>query len=98
MTHPVQATGEGAQGVGRPQTLGAYRVGISFNPSGDARVNAIKAMAASFIDLCEMYRDLAAASDSETKAEVNRLLALAETHIEDAAMWAVKAVTKPPRG
>lgn len=78
-------------------TKGEYRVGISFNPSGDDLVNQIKRQAADLIDLIEsipscggMCRE-AAAKD----AEVGRLKALAQTAIEDGAMWAVKAATKP---
>lgn len=74
-------------------TLGEYRVGISFNPSSDGRVDAIKKAAASLIDLCEGYR---AAGTAYENPEAERLLSLAQTHIEDAAMWAVKAVTKKP--
>jgi len=35
--------------------------------------------------------------DPNQRSEVARLKALAMTHIEDAAMWAVKAATKPAR-
>jgi hypothetical protein len=68
-------------------TKGEYRVGITFNPSNNPVVDNIKRHAAALIDLIE---------DIEVKTnEVNRLKALAQTHIEDAAMWAVKAATKP---
>lgn len=69
-------------------TLGEYRVGISFNPSGDKSVDKIKRAAADFIDMLDV---------PESDPEIKRLLALAMTHMEDAAMWAVKAVTKQPR-
>jgi hypothetical protein len=75
-------------------SLGEYRVGIDFNPSGDKSVNEIKKAAAAFIDLCEDHRGAGA---YEVDGEVGRLLSLAQTHMEDAAMWAVKAVTKKPR-
>jgi hypothetical protein len=39
------------------------------------------------IDLCETMKS----QDNEK----NRLCALAQTHYEDAAMWAVKAATTP---
>lgn len=71
-------------------TLGEYRVGIGFNPSGDATVRDLKEMSAAFIDAC--HRGSQKASDPE----VERLWALAMTHMEDAAMWAVKAATKGP--
>jgi hypothetical protein len=70
-------------------TKGEYRVGIDFNPSGSADVNNLKTAAAEFIDLVD---DLSDNGDGE----VIRLKALAMTHAEDAAMWAVKAATKKP--
>lgn len=75
-------------------TLGEYRVGITFNPSGNELVNSIKARAAELIDVCAA---IPKPEDAEARAEVSRLIALAMTHIEDASMWAVKAVTKGPR-
>ena len=72
-----------------PHSLGKYRVGIAFNPSGNDRVDEIKSLAADLIDLINNIR----ARDDE----VTRLKHLAMTQIEQAAMWAVKAVTKPDR-
>jgi hypothetical protein len=63
-------------------TLGTDRVRISFNPSADSVVDQIKQKTADLIDLCETLKPLDA-----------RLAALAQTHFEDAAMWAVKAAT-----
>jgi len=73
-------------------TKGEYRVGITFNPSGDDTVGQIKRKAADLIDLIETI-----ANDGETDqyVEVSRLKALAQYDIEDGAMWAVKAATKP---
>lgn len=68
-------------------TLGEYRVGITFNPSADERVNAIKVQAAALIDYLEAQRH-------KGPPEAERLISLAQTNIEDAAMWGVKAVTK----
>jgi hypothetical protein len=75
-------------------TRGEYRVGINFNPSSDDMVAGIKRAAADLIDLIESIpgaemRDLRG-------SEVGRLKALAQTEIESAAMWAVKAATKGP--
>ena len=70
-------------------TKGQYRVGIDFNPGGSENVRNIKAHAAEFIDFME------AISDESNNSEVKRLVSLAQTHIEDAAMWGVKAATKP---
>ena len=66
------------------QTLGELRVRLGFNPGGNETVNHIKRLSADLIDLCEELK-----ADGET----GRLVALAQTHYEDAAMWAVKAAT-----
>jgi hypothetical protein len=71
-------------------TLGEYRVGINFNPGGDEMVNKIKRAAADLIDLINRV-------DCITESEIIRLKFLAMMHIEDAAMWAVKAATKQER-
>lgn len=68
-------------------TKGEYRVGINFNPSADDMVGKIKRAAADLIDLIETIP-----ADTEDRP---RLKALAQTAIEEAAMWAVKAATKP---
>ena len=39
-----------------PQTLGQYRVGCDFNPSGNDMVDKLKRAAAAFIDECENVR------------------------------------------
>jgi len=72
--------------------LGEYRVGIDFNPSGDERVNEVKSVAAHLINI------YAEGAKSVNDPEVKRLWALAQTHAEDSAMWAVKALTKKPMG
>jgi hypothetical protein len=76
-------------------TKGEYRVGINFNPSDDDTVGKIKRAAADLIDMIEL---ITASDGGEQYNEVIRLKALAQTHVEDAAMWAVKAATKPDRG
>lgn len=69
-------------------TKGEYRVGISFNPSGDTIVSQIKQLAADLIDFIDDIEG--------TDPEISRLKALAQTHVENGAMWAVKAATKKP--
>ena len=71
-------------------TLGEYRVGIDFNPSGNSGVNHVKQAAAALIDLIDEIPDHA-------EGEIRRLKAEAMTCIETGAMHAVKAVTKKPR-
>jgi len=69
-------------------TLGTDRVRIKFNPSGNNEVDLLKQMAADFIDQCELMRN-----KGSVDGEHQRLWSLAQTHMEDAAMWAVKAAT-----
>ena len=63
-------------------SIGEDRVRIKFNPDANSVVDQIKQKSAELIDLCETL-----------KAKDPRLAALAQTHYEDAAMWAVKAAT-----
>lgn len=69
-------------------TKGEYRVGITFNPSGDDLVTRLKRAAADLIDLIDTIDPSAAGP------ECLRLKALAQSAIEEGAMWAVKAATK----
>ena len=71
-------------------TEGEYRVGVSFNPSGNPQVDVIKRRTA---DLIDILADLSAGRTQPGAREAS----LAMTAYEDAAMWAVKAVTKPER-
>jgi hypothetical protein len=64
-------------------SLGEDRVRIKFNPEDNTLVHQIKQKSAELIDLCE----------EKLKSKDPRLAALAQTHYEDAAMWAVKAAT-----
>ncbi len=81
-----------------PMTKGEHRVGIDFNPSGDDMVGRIKRAAADLIDLIEEIELQPAENDFDFRAEQERgrLKALAQTEIESAAMWGVKAATKRP--
>jgi hypothetical protein len=72
--------------------MGEYRVGIAFNPSNDDMVAKIKRAAADLIDLIDSIP--AGSHEWGIDAERTRLKALAQTDIESAAMWAVKAATK----
>lgn len=86
-------------------TKGQYRVGVSFNPSGDETVTEIKRLAALLIDAIDGIPmipgigkdDPIDVDHAEWLNERNRLKALAMTAVEDGAMWAVKAATKPQR-
>ena len=70
-------------------TKGEYRVGLDFNPSGSVPVQQVKRMAADLIDYIETI-------DDRGEGEIKRLKAEAQTGVEAAAMWAVKAATKKP--
>jgi len=80
-------------------TKGEYRVGINFNPSTNSIVDRIKQQAADLIDLIEVIDTHTPQFDStdawQRTHEIGRLKALAQTTVEEAAMWAVKAATKP---
>lgn len=67
-------------------SLGTDRVRLSFNPGAKPEVEEIKAKTAELIDLVEAFK-------ASATSEINRLASLAQTHYEDAAMWAVKAAT-----
>ncbi len=64
-------------------------VRMSFNPSSLPTVDCLKALAAAFISMCA---DVSGAPNSSGKP-VSRECAIAMTHMETAAMWAVKAAT-----
>lgn len=70
-------------------TKGEYRVVNTFNPSDSSMVVRIKRAAADLIDLIETI-------EAPAPSDIPRLKALAQTEVESAAMWAVKAATKQP--
>lgn len=74
-------------GAEREMTYGEKAVGLTFNPSGDAKVQEVKKLYARIIDIC---------SDLRTEAgqgEKGRLLSVAITEAQTAQMWAVKGIT-----
>lgn len=75
-------------------SLGEYRVGVSFSPSNNPKVDAIKAKAAALIDEIDTIKIDPGIIDI---GEIARLKAHAMTLVEDGAMNAVKAATKQPR-
>jgi len=71
----------------REMTYGEKAVGLTFNPSGDEKVQKVKELYAQIIDLC---------NDARTEAgqgEKGRLLSVAITEAQTAQMWAVKGIT-----
>lgn len=83
------------------KSIGERRVRTDFNASSSDLVAQIKARSAEVINLCQAMRnDEAVAVPDETKEAFNercgeklRLISLAQTAYEEAAMWAVKAAT-----
>jgi len=85
-------------------TLGQQRVGVNFNPSQKEEVVKVKETCAFLIDYLQGYKNsisvlpenqiLNPKEFNEKYAETFRAIAIAQTEIEGAAMWAVKAVTK----
>jgi hypothetical protein len=76
---------------GEPElTFGERAVGLTFNPSGDEKVNVLKAQIAGFIDACNDWRG------ETTDPEVKRMYSIAITEAQAAQMWAVKAATWRP--
>lgn len=67
------------------QTLGQKRVKAEFNPAKNGLVDQIKDKSASLIDMIESMRVEGITS------EKHRVLSIAQTEIETACMYAVKA-------
>ena len=74
----------------RELTLGEKRVRTEFNPSQTGTVNYLKQKSADLINVCE---ELKPKDGSMMSGEKARLISLAQTAYEEAAMWAVKAAT-----
>lgn len=72
------------------QTLGEKRIRTAFNPSGVGNVNFIKENSARMIDVLEEMRPK---PGEILDIEKQRLISIAQTAYEEAAMWAFKAAT-----
>ncbi len=71
-------------------TIGEKRVRTEFNSDGVGNVNFIKQNSAKLITVCE---DMKPKEGELVEPEKLRLISLAQTAYEEAAMWAVKAAT-----
>jgi len=72
------------------KTLGETRVRTEFNPAKAGNVECLKQKSAELIDVLESFRK----DERYTHTpETLRLISIAQTTFEEAAMWAVKAVT-----
>ena len=98
MTTDGAQAGQGAGSADQRQlTKGEKRVRTRFNPDANDNVSTLKQAGAAFIDMIEQLQfphehDGSAAAD-EAMGEFRRLKATAQTMVEDATMWAVKAAT-----
>lgn len=80
---------ENANGALRELTFGEKAVGLTFNPGGDERVNAIKVAFAKAIDLMNDERSKL----NPDEGDKARMYSVAITEAQTAQMWAVKAIT-----
>jgi len=71
-------------------SYGEKAVGLTFNPSGDSDVHSCKSAFAREINRLDGLRD-----QVDVGPEGKRLFSIAITAIQDAQMWAVKAITWP---
>ena len=77
-------------------TEGQYLVGYNFNPGGLPEVDHVKQKTADLMDMLHVFM-LAQMEDGGNDA-AGRCAAVALSKYEEACMWAVKALTKPPMG
>ena len=71
----------------RELTFGEKAVGLTFNPSGESKVDVLKSQIAGFIDSCNDWREETA------DPNIKRMYSLAITDAQAAQMWSVKACT-----
>ena len=72
------------------QTLGQRRVKAEFNSAKNDLVDQIKNKTAELIDLLAQMESAGTITE-KTNTEKHRLISIAQTEYESAAMWAVKA-------
>lgn len=72
----------------RELSFGEDAMGVKFNPSGDEKVDRLKALYAEIADILNTDR-------GENRDERARRASVAITEAQGAQMWAVKAVTTP---
>lgn len=76
-------------------TKGEYRVGIDFF-APTMKNEAVQKIERAAADLIDLIQDIREDHDGHAiNPEIGRLESLAQTSVEEAAMWAVKAATKP---
>lgn len=72
------------------KTFGEERVNLSFNPSENELVTKVKKLYAEILDTLFLVQ----VPEGVESGEKVRLLKIAMTEAEGAALWAVKAITK----
>ncbi len=77
----------------RELTYGEKAVGLTFNPSGDENVTAIKEEYANIIDLLNGQFPKEGTNVKAEEVERIKLLKFAIRQAQTAQMWAVKAIT-----
>lgn len=78
------------------KTLGEKRVRVEFNESKNTTVDLIKSKFAELINLMQALKNDEVSKTYSQSPEIGeklRLISIAQTSIEESAMWAVKAVT-----
>lgn len=71
-------------------TTGEKRVRVQFNPSQKGNVQRAKEKIAEIIDVLDEFKN---DDTNNHDSEAHRLIAIAQTSLEEAAMWTVKALT-----
>lgn len=78
-------------------TIGESRVRTSFNTANSDKVTEIKNKSAELIDMMEEFKEYevlrVTGTDLDADKERMRVIEIAQTNYESAAMWAVKAAT-----
>jgi hypothetical protein len=74
-------------------TLGEFRLGVNFNPSGKSEVDELKGSGADIIDMLDATRDTIEKNDP-LAGETHRTISMAQSLIEEGVMLGVKALTR----
>lgn len=83
--------------MSKPKTIGEQRIRAEFNPGNDDTVQNLKEYFAEGINRLEKLKSFRVPGEgSTTNPEILRCIASAQTKLEEAAMWAVKAATFEP--
>jgi hypothetical protein len=77
---------------------GARRMGISFNPSNDVRIDDLKQKFAELHDLIDTYcatqMTAPKVDDAIARQEIGRACSTALTHLQTSKMYAIEAITR----